>query len=37
MLVLSNEMLQICGMDDELLYNDACCYHIIIRVCKSIS
>jgi hypothetical protein len=32
-LVLSNEMLHVCGMDDELLYNDVCCYLIIIRVC----
>jgi hypothetical protein len=36
-LVLSNEILHVCGMDDELLYNDACCYLIIIRVCKSVS
>jgi hypothetical protein len=33
MLVLCNEMLHVCGMYDELLYNDACCYFIIIRVC----
>jgi hypothetical protein len=37
MLMLCNEMLYICGMNDELLYNDACCYFIIIRVCKSVS
>jgi hypothetical protein len=37
MLVLCNEMLHVCGMDDELLYNDACCYFIIIRVCKYVS
>jgi hypothetical protein len=37
MLVLCNEMIHVCGMDDELLYNDACCYLIIIRVCKSVS
>jgi hypothetical protein len=30
-------MLHVCGMDDELLYNDACCYLIIIKVYKSIS
>jgi hypothetical protein len=29
-------MLLVCGMDDELLYNDACCYLIIIRVYKSV-
>jgi hypothetical protein len=27
MLVLCNKMLHVCGMDDELLYNDACCCH----------
>jgi hypothetical protein len=32
-----NEIVHVCGMDDELIYNDACCYFIIIRVCKSIS
>jgi hypothetical protein len=37
MLVLCNRMLHICGMDDELFYNDACCYLIIIRICKSVS
>jgi hypothetical protein len=31
MLVLCNEMLYICEMDDELLYNDTCCYLIIIK------
>jgi hypothetical protein len=31
MLVLCNEILHICEMDDELLYNDSCCYLIIIR------
>jgi hypothetical protein len=28
---LCNEMLHICGIDDELLYNDTCCYFIIIK------
>jgi hypothetical protein len=37
MLALCNEMLHVCGMDDESLYNDACCYLIIIRVYKSVS
>jgi hypothetical protein len=37
MLVLCNKMFYVCGMDDKLLYNDACCYLIIIRVYKSIS
>jgi hypothetical protein len=37
MLVLCNEMLHVCGLDDELLYNDVYCYLIIIRVCKSVS
>jgi hypothetical protein len=37
MLVLCNKMLHVCGMDGELIYNDACCYLIIIRVCKSVS
>jgi hypothetical protein len=37
MLVLCNEMLNVCGMDDELLYNDTCFYFIIIRVCKTVS
>jgi hypothetical protein len=37
MLVLCNEMLHVYGMDDKLLYNDACCYLIIIRVYKSVS
>jgi hypothetical protein len=31
MLVLCNEMLHICGMDDEIFYNDTCCYLIIIK------
>jgi hypothetical protein len=31
MLVLYNEMLHICGMDDVLLYNDICCHLIIIK------
>jgi hypothetical protein len=31
MLVLCNEMLYICGIDDELLYNINCCYLIIIK------
>jgi hypothetical protein len=37
MLVLCNKMLHISEMDDELLYNDVCCYLIIIRVYKFIS
>jgi hypothetical protein len=37
MLVLCNEMLHIYRMDDELLYNVACCYLIIIMIYKSIS
>jgi hypothetical protein len=37
MLMLCNKMLQVCGTDDELLYNDACCCLIIIRVCKYVS
>jgi hypothetical protein len=37
MLVLYNEMLHVSGMNDELLYNDFCCYLIIIRVYKSVS
>jgi hypothetical protein len=37
MLVLCNKMLHVCGMDDELLYNNACCCLIIIRVYKSVS
>jgi hypothetical protein len=37
MLVLCNEMLRVYGMNVELLYNDACCYLIIIRVCKYVS
>jgi hypothetical protein len=36
MLVLCNEMLNICGMDDEFIYNDACYYLFIIGVCKSV-
>jgi hypothetical protein len=35
MLVLCNAMLHVCGMDDELLYDDAYCYLIIIRVSVS--
>jgi hypothetical protein len=30
-------MLHLFGIDDELLYNDACCYLIIISVYKSVS
>jgi hypothetical protein len=37
MLVLCNEMLHVCGMDNELLYNDVCCYLIIIRIYKFVS
>jgi hypothetical protein len=36
MLVLCNEMLHVCGMDDKLLYNDVY-FYLIIRVCKSVS
>jgi hypothetical protein len=37
MLVLCNEISNVCGMDNELLYNDAYCYLIIIRVYESVS
>jgi hypothetical protein len=34
---MCNATLHICGMNDEFLYNDACCYLVIIRVCKSVA